>query len=414
MLFDDDISFLARCLYQIPDHGEIVNYEFTKPEIDSFIVEAGIDPDDIGQDWKDFFISYRNRLCSNCKSSEDECSCPNQNVVDICYKLNPETIIEEWSKNISERDWFASVTVEKVRDLHWKLLADSDSLGEVTFRVFFDGKRFESYEPDTTKLRFPVGFVNTSHANPQEYIFSWSDLLDPSFWGNTRDELIRLQKPISLPICRESSPAAETNREAIVDSIRNYLDKNEYSVSEQPSYSLPQVDEYLEISSVKVVGEHPSDGSAVLVCSCEFGDGGLHFHRYSEDGLVDVNQSEVATTAREEMRDKVSDFNQLYSGSDTLQPSAKSIGVLVTLIASIPFIQFINVVQLGLGKQKQLYILIGLFAFAIIAFLSIFFLVIYPARRIREYNWEINPSTRSGLLNDIRSRVSNLSIRSTD
>lgn len=390
MLSDDDISFLARCLYKIPSRGDVESHTFTEPKLKEFMIESGIDPDDLGQDWRDFFNSFDKRRCSNCESFERSCSCSDRSIVDTCYRFDASFIVKEWAENIANKTWFSSVQVERVRDLHWKLLAELDSLGQVTFRVFFDGEGFSSYEPNPLKQRFPVGFVNLRYAKKKEYAFTWLNLLDSSSWPTTRDKLVKLQEPISLSICQESSTAAETNTEAIVDGLRDYLHDVGYSVSEQPSHALPEIAEYINISEVVFVAERTDGESAVLLCSCDIGNGSLHFHRYDGKGLSSVEDSEPATAARDKMREKVSEFNQIHSGSDTLQSSAKGLSALIALIAGVPLIQFLNLVDLGLGQQKQFYILIGLVGISLAVLLAIFFLVLYPARKLRKYSWSID------------------------
>jgi len=394
MLSDEDARFLNRCLSEVPSHGRVTEYRFCEPEVDEFLRQAGVDAADLSSGWRAFFTTASQQICASCKASVAECSCTAPDHVDTVYFLDPNYVFSEWVDRIADYNWFSGITTESIDDLNKRVVAESDSVGTIVFRVFFDGQQFEQYSPDPLKPRVSVGFVNGTYAADEEYVFFWMELVESGFWQGFHSQLVQLHNPISLRLCRKNTDAVHIGAEEIEDELQAYFADQDWEVSEQPQLACPGIDEYIDIEDVNFVASADAETHAVL-CECDSNPDHWHFHYYTESELADVTNASVITDARKAMRSNATRYNRLSDTRQDLGPFVRFFAIILGVINIGPLVQFIQVLEIDLTTRQTLALLGGTLGLNLILTLGLVYLALIPVYRLRTFDWSIQPNTQS-------------------
>ncbi|SNR56574.1 hypothetical protein [Halorubrum vacuolatum] len=388
MLSDEDTQFLNRVLTEIPAHGNVTDYRFFEPEMDEFLHQAGVDETTLSSNWRSFFKSVDQEVCTSCRASVSECTCSDQNHVSTVYFIDPDYVFREWAARIEDHNWFTEITTESIDNLNKRLIAESDSVGTIIFRIFFDGQRFENHSPDPLKPRLSVGFVNGKHADEEEYAYFWTEFIDVGFWKGLHNQLVQLQNPLSLRLCRKETAAVEINAESIEDELKNYFQGVGWDVSEQPQLVCHEVDDYIDIEDVNFVASE-NENSRALLCECDSDPEHWHFHYFTDGKLSDVTSSEVIETSRDRMRGNVNDYNNLSESRQDLGPFVRIFAVIIGVINIGPLAQFFEILEVDLTTQQTVGILIGIIVVNLILVLALVYLALWPVYRHRTFDWSI-------------------------
>lgn len=399
MLSDEDAGFLNRCLSEIPSHGAVTDYRFFAPEMEEFLYQAGVDATDLSAGWHAFFSSEEQAVCASCRSSVAECGCASPNHVDTVYYLDPDYVFREWAERIDEQNWFNELSTESIDTLNKRVVAESDSVGGIVFRIFFDGQRFENHTPNPRKKRFPVGFVNAPHSHEEEFKFFWSDLLDHGFWSRLHGELVQLQNPLSLRLCRRDTDAVRVSSEEIEDELQAYFDAQELSTSEHPQLVCPEADEYIDIERVDFVASE-SDDSHILLCTCDADPNHWHFHYVTDGRLIDVTSSEVVNDARDRMRTNVTKYNNLSDSRQDLGPFVRFFAIILGIINIGPLVQFLQLLDVDFTTQQTIWMFLGTLGLNLLLTLALIYLALLPVYRLRTFDWTIRSSRLRSFLSE--------------
>lgn len=388
MLSDEDARFLNRCLSEVPSHGAVTDYQFFEPEMEEFLYQAGVDETDLSSGWHAFFTDEARDVCASCRSSVAECSCTDPNHVDTIYFIDPDYVFQKWAERIDQHEWFSETTTESIDDLNKRLVAESDSVGEVVFRVFFDGQRLENHSADPLKKRFPVGFVNAVHCQDEEYAFFWTEFLEHRFWSSLHGDIVQLQNPLSLRLCRLNTDAVSISTEEIEDELQAHFDTQGWDISEHPQLVCPDVDEYINIDQVDFVATAAEEAHALL-CKCDSDPDHWHFHYFDDGRLTDVTTSDEVTEARDGMRTNITRYNNLSDSRQDLGPFVRFFAIILGIINLGPLVQFLQVMDVSLTPQQTVLTFVATLGLNLILTLALVYLALWPVYKLRTFDWSI-------------------------
>jgi hypothetical protein len=388
MLSDEDSAFLNRCLSEVPSHGAVTDYHFFEPEMEEFLYQSGVDETDLSSGWQAFFNVEARNACASCRSSVADCSCTDPNHVETVYVIDPNYVFREWAERIEHHDWFSETTTESIDDLNKRLIAESDSVGEVVFRVFFDGQRLENHSANPIKKRFPVGFVNAIHSGEEEYTFFWTELLEHRFWSRLHSDVVRLQNPLSLRLCRLNTDAVSVSAEEIEDNLKEYFETEGMEVSEHPQLVCPDVDEYINIDQVDFVATD-TENAHKLLCKCDSDPDHWHFHYFNNGQLRDVTSSDEITEARSGMRTNITKYNNLSDSRQDLGPFVRFFAIILGLINIGPLVQFLQLMEVNLSTQQTVLTFAGTLVLNLLLTGALVYLALWPVYKLRTFDWTI-------------------------
>ena len=268
MLSESESIFLNRCLREIPTNGRIEDIEFTEEQVLTLISDVDLSEFDLNRGWARFFDSRSKDIVEEGVSIGETTE---------MYRLSPEVIANDWADEVDSYSWFSETRLEQVDDESWCLTAQSDGRGELTFRLFFSGRRVEEYSPDALKNNFSVWFVEPRHTSEERATFRWSEFLRDDFWANLQRDLLRIQEPRTVDICRLDSVAASDNMEGIEDAIKYKFGKLNLEVEEDPEEDITEIEEYID-GPILFGARGDKDDSYLLVCECGRSPNQLHLH----------------------------------------------------------------------------------------------------------------------------------------
>ncbi|PSQ46115.1 hypothetical protein BRD15_10050 [Halobacteriales archaeon SW_6_65_15] len=376
MLSESEALFLNRCLREVPSTASIADIEFTEDHVTDMLADVDVDESDLTRGWQRYFNARTKEVVEEGVATGD---------TDERYHLNPERIAEAWADEIDGKSWFAETRLEQVDEESWQFIAQSNGRGELVFRLFFNGRRVEEYTPDTLKGRFTVWFVEPKNVPDEEATFKWAEFLDDDFWETLQRDLLRLQDPRTVNICRNDSVAADDNMEGIEDAIKYKFEDCGLTVDEDPEADMPEIEEYIDGPVLFGAKEH--DDAYLLVCECDLSPNHIHLHYVHDGKPAHLSESNYAEDICQFVHDKVKDYHELSAKKEDIPQTLKW---LVALFGIITVPQFLPVFSFfGVNPNSQivtntlLFVQIGSLAIG----LAIVLYLLLPVIRFRRFSW---------------------------
>lgn len=377
MISESEAVFLNRCLREIPTNNRIEHIEFTEEQVLKLISDINLSESDLNRGWERFF---------NCRSKdivEDGVSTGEKTEM---YHLSPEVIATDWADEVDSQPWFSETRLEQVDDECWCLRAQSDGRGELTFRLFFNGRRVEEYSPDALKNNFAVWFVEPRHKPEERATFGWAEFLQDDFWENLQRDLLQIQEPRTVDICRLDSVAASDNMEGIEDAIRYKFGDLELKVEEDPEEDITEIEEYI-LGPILFGAKDDKDGSYLLVCECDRSPNQLHLHYVRDGKPAYLSNSSHSDEVREFTRNKVKRYNELSAKKKDVLPILKWSAALLGAIGVsqvVPLFTFFGVQPDSQLVTNSLIVVLMLF---LVLGLSVFVYMLLPVIAFRRFGW---------------------------
>lgn len=387
MISKSDAQFINRCLGEIPSQGNITNHQFFESDVSEFLDNIGFEKEDLSHPWVHYFTSKPGNYCSKCRTDQNHCRCESPISEDTVYFLDANKLVSEWSDTVSSQNWFISQELTKISESSWKLECESESIGEVVFRIFTDGKLMYDVSPDPATRSLIIGFANHEYLRETDFSYWWAELLYSEFWGNVHRDLLNIQEPLSLPLCRYNAAAAQTNAEAIEDGFSAFFEKNGLSVVEEAQTVCPGVNQYVPVGEVNLVAS--KENQHILLCNCDVRPDHWHLHLYTDSNLVDVTKSDLAVRARDLMRDKIKRYNELADARTDIPAAAKILAPVMGLGLIAPLLQLVELFDLGLTTQQGLFILVSIVIIQLLLGASVLYFALKPLYDIRSMSWNI-------------------------
>lgn len=376
MLSESEALFLNRCLREIPSTANITDIEFTENQITDMLVDVNVDESDLTRGWQRYFNRRTQEVL--------EGGVATGNTVEK-YHLNPQIIAEEWADEVDDKPWFAETRLEEVDDENWKFIAQSDGRGKLVFRLFFNGRRVEEYTPDALKGRFAVWFVEPQSIPDEEATFKWAEFLDDDFWRALQRDLLRLQDPRTVNICRTDSIAADDNMEGIEDAIKYKFRDCGLMVDEDPQADMAEIEEYID--GPILFGAKERDDAHLLVCECDLSPNHIHLHYVRDGKPAHLSESEYAEDIRDFVHDKVKEYHDLSAKKEDIP---QTIRWLVVLFGAIGISQFLPVFSFfGVNPNSQIVTdtLIAVRIGSLIIGIAIVLYLLLPVIKFRRFSW---------------------------
>ena len=377
MLSESEAVLLNRCLREIPANGRIENIEFTEEQVLELISDVSLAESDLNRGWARFFDSRSKDIVEDGVSTGETIE---------MYRLSPEVIANDWADEVDGNSWFSETRLEQVDDESWCLIAQSDGRGELSFRLFFNGRRVEEYSPDALKNNFAVWFVEPRHTSDERATFRWAEFLQNDFWGDLQRNLLRIQEPRTVDICRLNSVAASDNMEGIEDAIKYKFRDLELEVEEDPEEDITEIEEYID-GPILFGAKEDQDSSYLIVCECDRSPNQLHLHYVRDGKPAYLSDSNHAEDVREFTRSKVKRYNELSAKKKDVLPILKWSAALLGAIGVsqvVPLFTFFGVqpdsqiVTNGLVVVLVVSLLIGI---------GVFVYMMLPVVAFRRFSW---------------------------
>lgn len=377
MLSESESIFLNRCLREIPTNGRIEDIEFTEEQVLKLISDVNLSESGLNRGWARFFDSRSKDIVKEGVSIGETTE---------MYRLSPEVIANDWADEVDSYSWFSETRLEQVDDESWCLTAQSDGRGELTFRLFFSGRRVEEYSPDALKNNFSVWFVEPRHTSEERATFRWAEFLRDDFWANLQRDLLRIQEPRTVDICRLDSVAASDNMEGIEDAIKYKFGKLNLEVEEDPEEDITEIEEYID-GPILFGARGEEDASYLLVCECGRSPNQLHLHYVREGKPAYLSDSSHADEVREFTRSKVKRYNELSAKKKDVLPILKWSAALLGAIGVSQVVPLFTFFGVQPDSQLVTNSLIVVLVASLIIGLSVFVYMLLPVIAFRRFSW---------------------------
>ncbi|WP_227380932.1 hypothetical protein [Haladaptatus halobius] len=338
--------------------------------------DVNVNESDLNRGWQRYFNARTQEVIEEGVATGD---------TEEKYHLNPEVITKAWGDEIDDKSWFAETRLKQIDDESWQFIAQSDGRGELVFQLFFNGRRVEEYSPDALKSRFAVWFVEPQNIADEEATFKWTEFLDGEFWENLRSELLQVQNPRTINICRKNSVAAGDNMEGIEDAIQYKFRDCELAVDEDPLANNTEIEEYID--GPILFGAKTDDNNHLLVCECDLSPDHVHLH-YVRDGKPShLADSEYAETIQNFVREKVIRYNDLSAKKEDIPQTLRWLVVLFGAIGVSQFVPLFFFFGVSPSSQIVTDTLILVRVGSLIIGLAIIVYLLLPVIRFRRFSW---------------------------
>ena len=374
------------------DVSDISALEYREQDLEDYAEYLQVERD-ILPDIRPYFSISEEQRCEKHGISTASCGCDESRQVQASiYRLDPETLVEDWMTSIRNRNIFNSVELEKIDSTRYVLKTWLDRT-KITFQCFFDRNEMEKHQFEPQAMEFGVSFFGAQQVVEREHRYSWGEFLDDDF----KDEIIADVKHRKEAIGSDfyEYRPLEDFRDRVRQSLREYFSESGYDVRREVGEVCPIETTQYGLDTGKTDFVAQNDESKFIVCHCEKTPG-WHVHHFSGGRIESAEQTAIIEDMTEKIESKINTYQdirlnkQTASRFVTLLATFFSIGFVVLFFDRLGLISSVLTQQFQLGGILQL-IAFTLLVFDAVAAIALAVVVTRPYVRDYLFSWEIKP-----------------------
>lgn len=391
MILTDEADVLEEAFFRA-DVNDVTVLEYREQDLQDYAEYLHIERDII-PDIRPYFSISKEPRCEKHGIPIASCGCSESRQVQASiYRLDPETLIEDWVDAIRDRDIFDSVDLEKIDPARYVLTAWLNRT-KITFQCFFDKDEMEKYDFEPQAIEFGVSFFGNQQVIMRKHRYSWREFLEDEFRNEIAADVKHCKEAIGSDFY-EYRPL-ENFRDRVRQSLRGYFDESGYEVRREVSEVCPVETTQYGLDTGKTDFVAQRDGSKFIICHCEKTPG-WHVHHFSSGRIESAEQTPIIEDMSEKIESKINTYQdirlnkQTASRLVTLLATFFSIGFVVLFLDRLGLISSVLKQQFQFGGNLQLIAFI-LLLFDAIAAIALAVVVTRPYFRDFLFSWEIEP-----------------------
>ncbi|SER50928.1 hypothetical protein [Natrinema salaciae] len=389
MILTDEADVLEEAFFRA-DVSDVTALEFREQDLMDYADFLHIERDII-PDIRPYFSISEDQRCEKHGIATSSCGCgESRQVLASVYRLDPDSLVEDWVDAVRDRGIFDSVELEQIDSTRYVLNAWLDRI-QISFHCFFDKDEMERHDFEPQAMEFGVSFFGDQQVVEREHRYSWREFLNDDFEDNITTDVKHLKEAIGSDFY-EYTPL-EDFRDRVRQSLRDYFEDSGYEVRREVSEICPVETTQYGIDTGKTDFVAHSDGSKFIVCHCEKTPS-WHVHHFSNGRIKSAEQTPIIEDMTEKIESKINTYQdirlnkQTASRFVTVLATFFSIGFVVLLFERLGLIASVLQEQFQLSGNLQL-IAFALLIFNAIAAIALAAVVTRPYIRDFRFSWKI-------------------------
>jgi hypothetical protein len=264
MILTDEADVLEEAFFRA-DVSDVSALEYREKDLQDYAEYLQIDRD-IHPDIRTYFSISEEQRCEKHRIPTSSCGCAESRQVQASiYRLDPESLVEDWTAAIRDRNIFDSLELEQIDSTRHILQAWLNRT-KITFHCFFDRDEMEKHDFEPQAMEFGVSFFGDQWVVEREHRYSWREFLNDGFRDEITADVKHLKEAIGSDFY-EYEPLEEF-RDRVRQSLRGYFSASGFEVRREVGEVCPVETTQYEIDTGKTDFVASREDSNFIVCHC--------------------------------------------------------------------------------------------------------------------------------------------------